>query len=280
MMKHGKSLIKTLISSIYAFLLTLLLFVLFTSVGLSFGMFNNKSIISKMNETKYYDKVYVELNKRTEEIVLQAALPTTVLEDVITLERVYVGGNNYVNGILKGDKPKINTDKLRSNLTDHINEYLTKQSIEQSDEVKTLEEKVVNRVEEEYLSSVSFKFIDYFTDSRKNFRNAMQYILPLSILFIGTLCFILIKIHKNKHRGLRYINYAMISSSLLLIIASTFLLLDKGYEKLNIMPVYYRDFLTAYFRWDIQVLLYMGFIGIILSTALISLTKFLKDREK
>ncbi len=277
-MKNSKSIMKTLVSSTFSFLLTLLFFTLFVCIGLSFGIFGNKSIISKINETKYYDKVYVELNKRADEIILQAALPVTVLDDVITLDRVYVGGNNYINGTLKGEKPQINTDKLRSNLQEHIDQYLTQQAIEKTDEVKALEDNVITRIEEEYLSGVELKFIDYFVDFRTSFGNVMKLIIPLSVVLACVLCVLLIRLHKNRHRGLRYINYALISSSLLLIIASFSLLISKGYEKLNVMPAYYRDFLIAYFKWDIQVFLYIGCIGILISAALVSLTKFFKDR--
>jgi hypothetical protein len=242
------------------------------------GFFNSKSIISRINETYYYDKVYAETNKRAEEIVLQADLPVTVLKDVITLDRVYIGGNNYVNGTLKGNKPKLSTDKLKSDLNGNIDRYLKEQGIEQTEQVKAGQAEVVSRVEKEYLAGVRFKFIDYLIAWKARVGSIMVPLLSLSILLCATLCYLLLRLHKNKHRGLRYINYALISASLLIFIAASYLLLRKDYERLNVMPDYYNDFLTAYFRWDIQVFLYIGGIGILVSVVLISLTRFLRDR--
>lgn len=278
-MRHSKINMKKLVSSTFSFLLTLLFFTLFVAFGLCFGVFNNKSIISKVNETSYYNKVYVELNKKAEEIVTQAALPTTVLENVITMERVYVGGNNYINSTLEGKEPQINTDKLKNELSDHIDQYLGEQGIEQTMEVNSVKDKVISRIEQEYLGGVKLQFINYIMELRGDFMNLIKWLIPLLFLLIGTLCGLLFKIHKYKHRSLRYINYALISSSLMMLLATGYLLISKGYEKLNVMPVYYREFLSAYLNWGIKAFLYIGGVVFIIAITLISLTGFLKNRN-
>lgn len=277
-MRHDRSLMKTLISSSFSFLLMILLVVLFVDFGLNLGFFNSKSIISTINKTYYYDKVYAETNKRAEEIVLQAGLPVTVLTDVITLDRVYIGGNNYVNGTLHGKKPKINTDKLKSDLKNNIDKYLKEQQITSTSQIATTQAKVVSRIEKVYLTGVQLKYVDLLMAWKAHLGRIMLILLPL-LIFIGAfLCYFLLRLHKNRHRGLRYMNYALISASILILAAAEFLLCRKDYEKLNVVPGYYKDFLIAYYRWDIQVFLYIGGIGILMAVVLISFTRFLRNK--
>ncbi|MDF2612050.1 MAG: hypothetical protein K0R92_3524 [Lachnospiraceae bacterium] len=92
-MKHTKmQIMQSIISSIFAFLLSLLFILLFLGTGLAFGLFSDRIILSKVNESNYYNEVHQELNERAEKIITEAGLPSTVLTDVISLERVYIGG--------------------------------------------------------------------------------------------------------------------------------------------------------------------------------------------
>lgn len=278
-MKDKKTIIKKLISSIFAFLLTLLFFDLIVCIGLGIGVFNRQSVTNKLNESDYYNNLYDELYKKADEIVLQAGLPEKVLKNVITLEKVYAGSSNYVNRTLEGKKPEIRTDNLEKNLRDNINQYLSKQGITQTDHIKSGINEVTERIQTEYRNAVRLRFVNYYSEYKSQFWNLMKFVIPFHMILIGILCFLLLKIHRYKHRGLRYINYALISSSLLVTLISACMLMYRGYEKLNIMPYYYRDFLKVYFKWDIQVFLYIGGLGLVFSGLLISFTRFLKKRS-
>lgn len=278
-MKHRNTRMKTLTSCTFAFLLTLAFFTLTVCIGLGIGVFNRQSVTNKLNESDYYNNLYDELYKKADEIVLQAGLPENVLKNVITLEKVYAGSSNYVNRTLEGKKPEISTDNLKKNLRNNINRYLSKQGISQTDEVESGIDGVTERVQQEYRNVVRLRFINYYSEYKSEFWNLMKFVIPFQMILIGILCFFLLKIHRHKHRGLRYINYALISSSLLMTLISACMLLYRGYEKLNIMPYYYRDFLKVYFKWDIQVFLYIGVLGLVFSGLLISLTRFLKKRS-
>jgi len=278
-MGHSKSKRKALICSTFAFLLTLLFFSFFLCMGLGFGVFNRKNVASKFNESDYYNEVYHGIYDRSEEIVRQADLPEAVIQDVITQDRVYVGINNYINASLAGEDPLILTDKMISELKDHINGYLTEQDVERTNQVNASEEVIVNKIIKEYQGRMKVPFVDYFVKYNNKFWNLMKIILPSILLLAGVLCFFLLRMHKNKHRGLRYINYSMISSSLLILLLSVGILSNKGYERLNVMPLYYRDFLQAYLKRSLQVIFGTGGIGIIIAVILISLTGFLKSQN-
>ncbi|MDD3173962.1 MAG: hypothetical protein PHF63_10020 [Herbinix sp.] len=277
-MKHKKSRMQAVISCIFALILTLLFITLYVCFGFSLGVFSNRSIIEELNRSNYYNEVYDTLNKNAEELVIKAGFPATVLENVITIERVYVGGRNYVNGVLAGEEPQINTDKFRSDLTSNFDQYLTKQGITRTDDINTGVEAMISEIENEYKSSIQLQFVNYIIEYKTHFMNLMKVIIPVVTILIGILCFFLIKMRKYKHRGLRYINYALIASSCMTILAGAYLLVTKQYEKVNVTPDYYNNFLTAYLKWDIMVFMYLGGIGLLISALLISLTSFVRNR--
>ena len=273
-----KSILKTSICSMFAFLLTLLFLMLFVSLGLSFGVFNDRSVLSKLTESNYYSKVYDRVNADTEAIVQTAGFPKTVLDDVITLERVYIGGKNYINNVLKGKDATIQTEKLRAVLSEHINNYLNEQEIIRTKKLESGIESMISAVEDEYVNGIQLQFVKDYSEDKTLFTRLMLIVLPALIVLIGILCYFLIRMNHYKHRGLRYINYALIASSCLTLLIAAYLLITQQDRNIEVSPDYYFDFITMYLRWDIMVFIYLGEIGLVISMVLISLIGFMKSR--
>jgi hypothetical protein len=276
-MEKKQKLMQRIISSIFAFLLTMIFVSSFTLTGLYYGVFNNRIILSKVNESNYYNEVYKELQDRAEGILQEAGLPLNVLSDVITLKRVYVGGKYYIEDTLSGKEPVINTDKVRSQLEQNIDQYLTEEDISGTKELDTGIEEVIRKIEQEYKRGIHFQFIDYIAEYKASFMRLLRIAIPILILLASVIIVLLIKIHRYKHSGIRYIAYAMIASSCIVISSSAFLLITKSYEKMKQLPFYYGRFLTNYLKWDIQVFLYLGGIGMLLAILLIILVAYLKN---
>lgn len=276
-MKPDKTKLQMITSCIFAFLLTLLFVVLYICVGLGFGVFNNRAILGKINESNYYNKVTDMLNENAEVLVTEAGFPDTVLKDVITLERVYIAGQNYMEAVLGKEDFEINSDKIRDKLTDNIYQYLLDEQIELTQDLDAGINGLVTAVETDYKEGLELQFVSSVTEYRSNFLWDMKFIIPILIVLIGILCYFLIRMHKYIHRGVRYIVYALMSSSILTFLMAGYLLIIKWYDRVNASPDYYRDFLTAYLRWDITVFLYIGGIGVTVAIALTSFISFLKN---
>ncbi|MDF2801521.1 MAG: hypothetical protein K0S61_1424, partial [Anaerocolumna sp.] len=164
-MKHTKmQIMQSIISSIFAFLLSLLFILLFLGTGLAFGLFSDRIILSKVNESNYYNEVHQELNERAEIIVTEAGLPITVLKDVISLERVYIGGKYFIEDTLTGKDTVINTEKVREQLEQNINQYLTEEEVTKTEELEAGIYEIILRVEQEYKRGIQFQFIIYLAE--------------------------------------------------------------------------------------------------------------------
>ncbi len=265
------------ISSTFAFLLTMIFVCLFALTGLYYGVFNNRIILSKVNESNHYNEVYEELQERAQDIMEEAGLPLSLLAETITLERVYIGGKYYIEDTLAGKEPVIQSDKVRTQLEQNINEYLMEEGISRTKELDAGIKEVIDKVEQEYKRGIHFQFINYIAEYKASFMRLFRIGIPILLLLVGTISILLIKLHRYKHSGIRYIAYAMIASSCIVIISSAFLLINKSYERMVQQPDYYNRFLTSYLRWDIQVFMYLGGIGMLLAALLIILVAYLKN---
>jgi hypothetical protein len=277
-MKRNKTKLQGFISAIFAFLLTVIFVALFVCIGFMTGVFNDRIILSKVNESNYYNEIHEQLNERAQAIVGKAGLPTSVLKDVITLDRVYIGGKYYIEDTLAGEVAVAKTDKVREDLTRNIEQYLTENEIVQTEELQAGVNEIISNVEQEYKRGIEFQFINYITMYKFQYLNLMKVVIPVLLVLAGILCFFLVRMQKYKHRGVRDISYAMLASSIMTILTSAFLLLTRQYEKVDTSPDYYREFLTVYLNWDIKVFLYLGGIGILISILLINLVGFMKNR--
>lgn len=277
-MKSKKSLLQGFVSFLFAFLLTLAFIALYLCAGTNIGVFSSKSITKAINESNYYNNVYDALKKSSEDTLLSVGLPSSVITEVITLQRVYIGGKNYVGAALRGSTTEINTDKLHSELLHNIDLYLQEEGIVRTTTLDTGIDEVVTSIETKYKAALQLQLVNSLQEYKTEYNSLLKISLPIIIVLIVLLCFLLIKLHTYVHRGLRYIAYALIASTLMIAISSGILLITKQYTGVNASPGYYKDFVMVYLQWDIMVFLYIAGIGMTIAIALISSINYLKNR--
>lgn len=274
-MKYMREKLRSITSVVFSFLLTLLIFILFLNAGICFGVFTNRSIIGTLNDTKYFDGVYTDIQTRVQVLLTGSGMPVNVFDEVLNEKRIYVGCNNYVNNTLHKEVPQINSDKLVNELRIALDSYLeadTSQQAKPEDKSHAL----ISTVEKIYSDGVRLKLVDSIMELRARYAVLLKYLYPVVVFLIIICCFCLFRLHKYKHRSLRYINYSMLAASILLIAVSAGALLNKGYEQLAAEPAYYHNFIVSYSRLNIQACLYTGVFGLLLSAVLIYFTSLIK----
>ena len=274
--KQKQNNIRHIVSVIYACLLTLLFFLIAIFIGLSFSVFNNKVISHKVSESNYYNRVYEEVLEHCNEIVIHNGLPESILNDAITLENVYVGGRNYIDNTLSGNKKEVQTDKIEATLKDNFNRYLEEENIQVTKEVELGIEEMISLITKEYQRGIEFKFVYYIGLYRDYVYGIAKWLMPVIVVITAFLVYLLINMFSFIHRGLRYILYALISSSISLLIVSTYLLLSGSFHNLSIEPAYYGEFISSFIKGSISVYLYIGSMGVLLSALVYMLIGYLK----
>lgn len=276
-MKNKTNRLQSAISSVFSFLLTILFLLLLLLLGLISGAFNDRVVKLKVNESNFYNETYSLIYSRAEAIVEDAGLPDSILKDAVTLERVYIGGKYYVEDVLVGKEPAYKTDKLKADLETNIQSYLKEQNIVITDDLKTGMNELTERIVQEYRRGIQFDFIYSISKAKSSYLRLITVALPVIAGLMAVIILFLLRIHKYKHRALRYINYSVIAASALTGITAITLLLLKVYNNISVQPKYYNAFLRDYFRWDIQVYLYLAGLGGVLAALLFILTGQMKN---
>ena len=277
-MKNKRVRLRHATSVVFSFLLTLLIFMLLINIGICFGIFSNNAVIRTLNKTDYYEKIYADIHVKIQELLKSADMPAELFDNVINKRRVHVAANNYVNKTLLGEEALLDNDKLARELNDSILSYYDTLGTEQNVETDTITKELIYNTELVYNNGIQNPTINIILDIREQIIKVIIYLYPILIILIAVISFCLFKLYRHKHRALRYVNYAMLSASLLLIILSTGYIVKGNYEWLNGLPDFYSDFFSSYSRLHIQASLYTGFMALILSAALISLTSYIKKR--
>ncbi len=112
--------IKQIIRYIMAILLTISI-IIFTFVSrISSTILSENYVLSKLEETNYYEKVYEDVKSNFENYIYQSGLDETVLEDVVSIEKVKQDTNfiirNIYNGLLETIDSQPIKDKLKQNI--------------------------------------------------------------------------------------------------------------------------------------------------------------------
>ena len=274
-MKNKRLELRTITSILFSFLLTLLIFILVVNMGLCYGLFSNNCIISTLNEANLYNKVYEELQQNIYEIMDSYDMPLELFDDVIDQKRVYMACNTYVNKALQKETAQISTDRLLADLNDKLGLYY--ESMGQAVDTEEAQA-LIHDLEQLYISKVQIPVIGIVFELRKGFASVLKLAYPLPLLLTAVIIVCLLRLYRHKYRSVRYLNYAMLSASLLLISFCSAFIISKGYKWFDILPDYYGDFFVAFGRQTIQACLYAGIFTLLLSAVFIAFTAYMKNQ--
>lgn len=277
--KPLKKRIRNVVSYVFSLFLALIFFLLFASIALRFGLFNDKATLARINESGYYNNVQEELYKNIKTITDEAKLPESVMSDVISLKRVYVNGKNYISNVLEGKEAKADTSKVEEELQKNIDEYLSKTDIKSSDleTVNPGTSQLVYQAAKEYKRMLEFPFVKYIKEYEEAFYHVIKWCIPVCVVLLVLIYIMLFRIHRYKHRIARYSAFGMLGATWMMLMAPLYLMISGMYQKISITPEYYDAFIHSYLKNGTAMFLYVGGVGMILSIALILLATYIKN---
>lgn len=148
-MKLVKTIIKYIITIIIAIFM-----ILFLVVNLaSYTVLNKNYVLSKLEETNYYNKIYEEVKSNFENYIHQSGLEESVLENIISKAKVKKDTELIISNLYDGLEEKIDTQEIRDNLNKNIEETLgnSKLVVTQKNAINTL----IDKICEEYTTTLS-----------------------------------------------------------------------------------------------------------------------------
>lgn len=226
--------IKKIIKIIFSAILTISILLYILINLLSSTILKESYILSKLDQANFYQKVYEEVNSNFEKYIYQSGFDENVLNNVITEEKVKEDFKIIIYNIYNGTNQDINTETIKTNLTNNINSQLgANVSKTQQNSIDSFVDTILNEYTQTILhTQYENKINKAYTQINKYINLANKALLIIMAVLIILL--ILLNL-KRLYRGVSYIGISMLSSGILLCIADIFIKMKVDIKNIVIL---------------------------------------------
>lgn len=279
--KHNnkmKKFLKSFISIILSFLMSVIFTVMSLVVGIYIGFLNENRIIDGLNYKDYYKGVEKTFFENAKDLSTPIGMPDTVLNDIVVSEKIHSDVKNYVISSVNGKNYTISTDELKIKLAENVREYFAQQNMEMTPEQEATVPEYTQLIADEYLKTVKVPFVNHFSEAKNLVRKIMFIVVPVCLIVSAFIAFILIRMRKWKHRGIRYIVYSTLATALMVALPGVVVLCNGFYKRINIASDYLYYALVKYVANGLWVFVYLAIVWLALSVGLLFLIRFIKSK--
>lgn len=276
MSRKSKKIMRSIISTVLAFLMTLIFTAGSVLIGIYIGFLNENRIIDGLNYKDYYSGVEEKFYENITDLSTPMGLPESVVLEIVESERIYEDVKNYVVAAVNGQTFVVSTEELKNNLEANVRAYFESQGWEMTAEQESTIPEYTQLVADEYLEAVKVPFVEYFATAKNLLRKILLVALPVMIVSAAVIIFMLLRMQRWKHRAIRYVAYSSFSTMLMVAIPGAAALLSGFYKKINISSEYLYNALVKYVSNGLWVFIYLAIVWLAISVCMLFLIRFIK----
>lgn len=195
---------------ILGFISSILLVAIGLLITFKITIYNKNYVLSKIEETKYYEKIYDEIGKEMKHNILSSGVDQTVINGLYNKSDVKNDIKNIVGAIYSNSKFTVDTSNIKTILIKNIDKYLEKNNIILTD--KTALDSYVSNIIDTYEKEVSiYGYLQNYTSKFVKIGNYIE--LAIGICIILFLIILLINKYIIKYN---YLGISLLSSSLMI----------------------------------------------------------------
>ena len=263
------------------FLVIIILAFTFLKIATS-TILNKGYVLTKLEETGYYNGIYQEVEKDFRNYIDQSGLEEQVMDNVITEDKVKNDVNIMVNNIYDGKNEEIDVTEIKTNLNNNIEKYVSEQpGISAND---TAVETFINKICEQYkttmvhteyeqqINNVYMKIIKY--------TNVVNKALLIAMLVLAVIIFAIC--HKRIFKGISSAGISILSSGILIIATNIFINLKVKIDSITVLNNSVSNSLRTIIRDIMGIISNSGYIILGVGLALIilgNLIDSIKEKE-
>ena len=272
-MKVVTNIIKFIIIAIISISIVLL-FVLNTT---SSTVMSKNYVISKLQETNFYDKIHEDLKSNFENYIYQSGLDEEVIENICSKEKLEKDVNIIITNIYDGTEQKIDTTEISDNLRKNIEDSLGKRASANTNAINQFIETICDEYEDTIFHTQYEKQVNgYLVKIQKVIDIAKKgLIIEVIVLFIVLLALNI----KNIIKFINDIGITLLSSGMFVLICNFIINSKVKIENIKILSDAFstvliniiKEFLGNISKYGV-IMLIVGIIVIII-TDIINSTK-------
>ncbi len=218
-MKVVKTIIKYVITIIIAISM-----ILFLVVNLASSTILNKNyVLAKLEETDYYNKIYEDVKSNFENYIHQSGLEESVLEDIISKEKVKKDTQLIISNLYDGLEEKIDTQEIKDNLNKNIEKSLgnSKLIVTQKNAIDTLIEKICD----EYTETISH--YEYEKQINNAYLKVMEYVEVIKkvilVIIAVSIILLLVLSRRRIYKAFSLLGVSLTSSGIFFVMVNVFI---------------------------------------------------------
>ncbi len=297
--KSGKVL-RAVLSCIFSFMVALSLFAASTACIVR-GVLSEKYTISCIAPS-YYDGLKESLEKDAWDYTIPTGIEPSVTKDIFDTATMKSDMENYIGSTFKIRKYTIDTSSQGAVLKERVYDFLKSEGtptepVNPADsEVELDEESVkayndaveatntavdeyVDEIMELYRKSIKIAALDYIVKVGNEYQKYFPFLMIISVLFGLINGFFCMKVHRLPHRGLRYLVYAFGAGFLMTFTIPFIIYLNGFYNRLNIAPAYFKEFMIAYVKGALAMFMVVSQIWLLIAIILGVLVAILRKKR-
>jgi len=259
---------KDIISLLLSLVLTILLTGIMVMTTLLAGVCREELYRRHVLDRAYHQERQEQIQAEIGVILTEAAIPLKVGQDVISENQVYLDAKRYIDGVLSQKEVQIDTTAMEEQLTENLEQHLTEQRLD-LEEMQESTEKIVHQVVERYREMVSFPHAEQYIRYRTEIRSVLRVAYPVSLLIVAALVILLTRLHRRKHRAMRYMVYAVVASTVAHTLYAMHLQRLVENENPALSDVPYAQLMQGYLQDCMGQAYYVSLLGLIITVALL-----------
>lgn len=272
--------LNTVIKYIITIILAISMIAYFFIQIASSTILSEQYILSKLEETDYYNKIYESVKSNFENYIHQSGLEETVLENIVSKEKVRKDTKIIISNLYNGLEQKIDTQEIRDNLNKNIKETLGEQNITktQQSSIDTFVEHICN----EYTDTMSH--FSYEKQINQYYQKAMQYInLVKKVLLITIGLAILLLLVLNLKRIYKFVlllGISLTTTGTFLVIVNLFINSKVKVQTITILNDAISDTVRSVLAEILHMIMNNGSIMLISGILLIIIPNLIHNLKK
>lgn len=277
---------KTIIKYIVTIILAIAMIAYFFISLVSSTILSEQYILSKLDETNYYNKIYEYVKSNFENYIYQSGLEETVLEDVVSKEKIRKDTGIIISNLYDGLNQKIDTQEIRDNLNKNIKETLEDQdmTVTQQNAIDTFIDHICN----EYTDTMShFSFEQQVNQAYQKVIKYMDLSKKVLLIAIGLDILLLLVLNLRRiYKFVSLVGVSLTTTGAFLTIVNLFVNIKIKIQTITILndavSDTLRNVLTSMLNMVMKneyILLISGVLLIIVSNLIHNIKKYGLEKE-
>lgn len=237
-------------------------------------------VLGELEKTNYYEIMQDGVQSKFEEYIQQSGLDQDVIKDIVSVEKIKEDTNIIIDNIYEGTNTDIDTEILRTNLKNKIDNSLN--NIKLTTEQQKSIEKFIDIIEEQYINTILHtKYENDINDVITKVNNIVGKANIMVIVGTAVCVILLFAVNfKNLIQGLSNIGIAFVSSGIFYVFLKIYITSKIKFANFTVLNDTFSNSARSIINTVLNNIILYGSILAVLGIIFIFVGNIKKDKKR